>query len=61
MHTINTYILDKNKFIITPHDHPKSIILEKDKIIHYHCWINSRYNYDNSIEKIDYLHTFLKN
>lgn len=56
---LNTSILDKNKFIITPHDHPKSITLEKDKIIHYHCWINSRYNYDDSMHEINYLQNFL--
>jgi hypothetical protein len=56
---LNTRILDKNKFIITSHNHSKSITLEKDKIIHYHCWINSRYNYDDSMHEINYLQNFL--
>ena len=30
-------------------------ILNKDEIIHYHCWINERCNYDKSMIKIDLL------
>ena len=43
------------EFIITPHDHPTQIILDKQIIIHYHCWMNNRYNYYKSMEKINLL------
>jgi len=55
---LNTHTLDKNKFILTPHEHPKSILLEKNKIIHYHCWINSRYKYNDSMHEINHLQNF---
>ena len=50
-------IIDTNKltpmeFIITPHSHPTQILLNKDTIIHYHCWVNSRYTYNNNMQKI---------
>lgn len=53
-------ILDTSKishmeFIVTPHKHPTQIILEKDKIIHYHCWVNSRYIYKETMKKIEFL------
>jgi hypothetical protein len=42
--------IDKDEFIVTPHEHPKHTILEKNEIIHYHCWINRRYSYNDSME-----------
>lgn len=53
-------ILDTSKiafmeFIVTPHKHPTQLILEKDKIVHYHCWVNSRYMYKETMKKIEFL------
>jgi len=53
-----THHINENEFIITPHKYPTEIILEKDVIIHYHCWINNRYQYDESMEKISCLKEF---
>lgn len=51
-------ILQTNKihyleFIVTPHDHPNQLTLEKNDIIHYHCWMNNRYQYHDSMKKLD--------
>lgn len=43
------------EFIITPHNHPTGIVLNKDTIIHYHCWVNSRYKYNKNMQKIELL------
>jgi hypothetical protein len=34
------------EFIVNPHNHKKETILSKDKIIHYHCWLNERCPYE---------------
>lgn len=41
------------EFIVTPHDHAIETILEKNEIIHYHCWMNTRFTYDDSMGEID--------
>lgn len=53
-------ILDTSKlkpleFIITPHTHPSQILLNKDIIIHYHCWVNSRCQYNKNMPKMELL------
>lgn len=52
LHTDKIYDLE---FIYNPHNHPTEIILEKNEIIHYHCWMNHRYSYNDSMQKIDLL------
>lgn len=50
--------INENEFITSPHIHPTEIILEKDIIIHYHSWINMRYQYEETMEKISCLKDF---
>ena len=52
---IDTSQIKYMEFIITPHNHPTQILMDKDKIIHYHCWVNSRYLYDKNMPKMKYL------
>lgn len=52
---IDTSKLHPMEFIVTPHNHPTEILLNKDKIIHYHCWVNSRYEYNINMLEIDSL------
>jgi len=52
---IDTSLLKDLEFIITPHTHPTQVLLNKDVIIHYHCWINSRYQYNKNMSKIEFL------
>ena len=53
---IDTSQIQPLEFIMTPHNHPTQIpLLEKDEIIHYHCWVNSRYKYNEYMKKIDFL------
>lgn len=49
---IDTGKLMPMEFIVTPHNHPTEILLNKDKIIHYHCWVNSRYEYNENMTEI---------
>lgn len=51
--------IEKDEFIITPHEHKTQTILEKDEIIHYHCWLNERYGYNEEMPEIDFLQLFL--
>jgi len=44
--------LTENEFIVSMHTHPKGEILEKEDIIHYHCWVNGRYEFNESMERI---------
>lgn len=37
------------EFINTPHKHPSETIMDKNTLIHYHCWVNSRYNYSSNM------------
>jgi len=50
---LKTDKINNLEFIITPHDHPSQMILEKEEIMHYHCWMNNRYDYYDSMEKIN--------
>ena len=52
---IDTTKLKHLEFITTPHNHPTQILLNKDTIIHYHCWVNSRYKYKENMSKIKLL------
>lgn len=52
---IDTSKVKPMEFIITPHNHPTEIVLNKDTIIHYHCWVNSRYEYNKNMPKIEFL------
>jgi hypothetical protein len=54
---IDTNSIKPMEFIVTPHSHPTQILLNKDEIIHYHCWVNSRYKYDQNMLKIEFLKT----
>jgi hypothetical protein len=50
---IDTNQIKPIEFIITPHRHPEQILLDKNKIMYYHCWVNSRYEYNTNMQKID--------
>lgn len=52
---IDTSNLKPMEFILTPHNHPTEIILDKETIIHYHCWVNSRYGYNENMPRIESL------
>jgi hypothetical protein len=49
---LRTDLIRENEFILTPHTHPTQLILEKNVIIHYHTWMNNRYQYNESMPKI---------
>jgi hypothetical protein len=36
------------KFLPTPHERPFSIKMNKNIIMHFHCWVNQRYKYNES-------------
>jgi hypothetical protein len=50
LHTDKIY---ENEFIVTPHEHSTQTILGKEEIIHYHCWMNTRYEYNESMPFMD--------
>jgi len=52
---LNTNKIHEREFIVTPHDHHTQRILDKTDIIHYHVWINKRYNYNESMKYINLL------
>jgi hypothetical protein len=52
---IDTTKIKCMEFIKSMHEHPTEIILNKNEIIHYHCWVNSRYQYNNNMTKIESL------
>ena len=54
---IDTHTIKNGDFIITPHHYwPHSQEFPgKDEIMHYHCWVNSRYKYKEDMKKIDFL------
>ena len=52
---IDTSFLMPMEFIIGPHHQTWSKLLDKDEIIHYHCWVNSRYEYNEEMPKIEFL------
>jgi hypothetical protein len=47
--------IKENEFIITPHNHLSERIMNKDQILHYHCWVNKRYEYKDSMKQIKFL------
>ena len=51
----HTEKIGEDKFINQHHCDKSQTILEKDEIIHYHCWMNHRYKYDESMPRIDFL------
>jgi hypothetical protein len=55
---LHTDKIKKWEFIITPHEHTSEIHLNKETIIHYHCWMNNRYHYNDSMQRIDFLYDF---
>lgn len=50
---IDTNQIKPMEFIITPHRHPEQILLDKNNLMYYHCWVNSRYQYNTNMQKID--------
>jgi hypothetical protein len=46
------------EFITGPHNHPKQRLLRTSEIIHYHCWLNERYQYNESMLRVDLLKNF---
>lgn len=54
---IDTHTIKNGDFITTPHHYwPHSQVFPgKDEIMHYHCWVNSRYKYKEDMKKIDFL------
>tara|TARA_B100001250_G_scaffold183495_2_gene157929 strand:- start:3934 stop:4947 length:1014 start_codon:yes stop_codon:yes gene_type:complete len=52
---IDTSVLNSLEFIITPHSHRTEISLDKNEIIHYHCWVNSRYKYNENMVELKVL------
>jgi len=59
---LHTSTLKENAFYFTPHKlEGVDEILEKEKIIHYHCWLNNRYHYTPTMKKIEFLEDFYKN
>lgn len=52
---LHTDSIRENEFITTPHNHYSGRLFNKTEIIHYHCWMNKRYKYDENMEYIDVL------
>jgi hypothetical protein len=52
---LHTEKIRENEFIVTPHKHSSEEVLDKGEIIHYHCWMNTRYKYNESMEMINLL------
>lgn len=50
---LKTSEIKQNEFVFTPHEHHTQKVLNKDEIIHYHCWMNKRYEYKNNMKYID--------
>lgn len=50
---LKTDNIKKLEFILTPHEHNSESILDKNEIIYYHCWMNTRYFYNESMKKIN--------
>jgi hypothetical protein len=42
-----------DEFIVTPHEHDDQQILDKNIIIYYHCWVNDRCQYNESMQLFD--------
>lgn len=52
---IDTRVLNSLEFIISPHSHRTEILLDKNEIIHFHCWVNSRYKYNENMFELKVL------
>jgi len=52
---LHTEKVAENEFIITPHRHHSEIVMRKEDILHYHCWMNKRYKYTKTMSAIDFL------
>lgn len=52
---LDTSKLEELEFILTPHEHKTQKLLERYEIVHYHCWVNSRYKFKGGMKKIEYL------
>jgi hypothetical protein len=52
---LHTAKVTADEFILTPHSHPSEKVMPKEDIIHYHCWMNRRYNYNKFMPQIDLL------
>jgi hypothetical protein len=50
---LKTSEITENQFINGPHQHHTQTILNKEEIIHYHCWMNKRYEYNTDMKYID--------
>jgi hypothetical protein len=55
---LHTDRVQENEFIITPHEHASEERVPKDYILHYHCWMNKRYIYN---ENMPFIHISLDN
>jgi hypothetical protein len=52
---LDTSKIETLEFVVSPHDHRSQLLLNKETIIHYHCWVNERYIYNENMIKIEYL------
>jgi len=52
--------LEQDEFILSPHKHPKAVLMPKEIIIHYHCWLNTRYDYKRAMQKVLVLQQFME-
>ena len=50
---LHTDKITENEFMSGPHIHPSQTIMNKNDIIHYHCWMNERYKYNKNMPTID--------
>lgn len=57
---LRTSCIGINEMIHSPHNHPKETILDKGKLIHYHCWMNSRCYYEDNMPLFLGLKEFIK-
>jgi len=50
---LDTSDIKENEFVFSPHEHYSQTDLPKNIIIHYHCWMNERYNYHENMPMIN--------
>jgi hypothetical protein len=46
--------IKEGEFIITPHFHNLGEYVHSDLIMHYHCFMNTRYKYSDTMKKLEY-------
>jgi len=46
--------IKEGEFIITPHFHNLGTYVHSDLIMHYHCFMNTRYKYNDAMKKLEY-------